>query len=91
MSVPILTPPLQICYLKLVNFLAGRSVAWIHPYSLIYSYMKTGQLWQLSTIAIKSEMEGGFLYVGGEENGFCLEKQLKVNTLWSSNKWGEWE
>ena len=31
MSVPMLTSPLQICHLKLVNFLAGRSVAWIYP------------------------------------------------------------
>ena len=36
-----LTSPLETCRLKLFNFLAGRSVAWIYPYGLIFSYMKT--------------------------------------------------
>ena len=27
----------------------------------------------------------------GEETGFVLEKQLKINNWWSCNKWGWWE
>ena len=51
MRVSMLTSPLETFHLKLVNFLGGRSVAWIYPYSLVnltlkaknvYSYMKTG-------------------------------------------------
>ena len=65
-----LTSPLEICHLKLVNFLGGRSVAWKYPYRMInltlktknvYSYLKTGKLWQLSTIAVRLGIEGEFL------------------------------
>ena len=53
--------------------------------------MKTGKLWQLSTVTIKSGIEGGFLQKGGEGRGFGLKKQLKVNNWWNCNKLGEWD
>ena len=42
MIVLMLVLPLEIYHLKLINGLAGRSVSWIYPYRLIYSYLKTG-------------------------------------------------
>ena len=40
--------------------------------------MKTGKLWQLSTIAVRLGIEGGFLLVGGHWRVFGLQKQLKT-------------
>ena len=70
MSVPMLTSPLEVCYLKLVNFLAGRFVAWIYPYSLINLTLKAKKCifkyenWLIVAIIYHSSQAGnrrGFL------------------------------
>ena len=70
MSVPMLTLPLETFHSIGLNFLPGKSVAWICPYSLINlirktkknvcSYMKSWKLVNcgISTITVKSGIEG---------------------------------
>ena len=95
-----LTSPLEIHHLKLFNFLAGKYVALIYPYSLINLTLMAKKCifiyenWLVVTIIYQSSQVGnrsGVLVIKGTVEGIWFRKTTKGQKLVELQKMGEWK
>ena len=85
MTVSMLTSPLEICHLKFVNFLAGRSMAWIYSYSFLTlkakKYIFIYENWLIVAIIYHNSQVGnrkGLFVSGGRGDGIWCRKTTKT-------------